>query len=206
MAPTDDSKTTRTCLGKLAACWSKLSQPEYAIGQNLLLRTDYQALQDSYYSQSLMSIGLMLPLLFLVFAVLVTPEIGMGGRPPLYFLLGAGEVVLLTTGVDRRHKYNTALEGLISGAFLKKCAQPETKPAAAPDPKTVASQIADALAVAKIFRNTDLTIVPGVVSTPGSGAPAAPVPAAAAPAAPGTVAVPPPSAAQPATTDTGGTD
>jgi hypothetical protein len=35
-----------TCEQKLAKDWTKLSQPEYAIGQTLIARSDYETLQD----------------------------------------------------------------------------------------------------------------------------------------------------------------
>jgi len=160
-----------TCEQKLAKDWMKLSQPPYAIGQGLMLRSDFETLQNSYYSQSLISIGLILPLLLLVFALLVTPQFGLRGAP-LYVILGLGEVLLLITGVDRRHKYVTELDGLIAGAFLKTCVQNDKKPAD-PTDKSVASQISDALKAAKIVQRTDLTIIPGDPSAP----PPAPAPA-----------------------------
>ena len=48
---------------KLAKAWDKISQPPYAIGQGLMAQSDFEALQNSYYSQSLISTGLILPLL-----------------------------------------------------------------------------------------------------------------------------------------------
>lgn len=171
-----DSDTALTCEQKLARDWTKLSQPQYAIGQNLMSRSDFETLQNSYYSQSLVSTGLMLPLFFLVFALLVTPQLGFGGTR-LYWVLGLGEVLLLITGVDRRHKYYIELEGLIAGAFLKTCAQNEKKPTTG---ASVASQINDALKAAKILQKTDLTIVPGDLPPPAPSAPVSgPAPGAA---------------------------
>jgi 6-pyruvoyl-tetrahydropterin synthase len=39
-----------TCEQKLAKLWEKLRQPQYAIGQNLMQRSDFETLQNSYYS------------------------------------------------------------------------------------------------------------------------------------------------------------
>ena len=128
LAKDSTQKPKLTCEQKLAKDWKKLSQPQYAIGQGLMLRSDFQNLQESYYSQSLISIGLILPFFLLVFAFLLKPQFGFGGAP-LYVMLGVGEVLLLITGVDRRHKYLTELDGLIASAFLKTCAQQrETEP------------------------------------------------------------------------------
>jgi hypothetical protein len=147
-----------TCEQKLAKLWKKISQPQYAIGQNLLSRSDFEALQNSYYSQSLVSIGLVIPLFFLVLALLLTPQFGLNGRW-VYVVLGIGEVLLVVTGVDRRHKYQMELEGQIAGAFLKICVQNE-KSAADKSDKSLASQITDALKAATIVKKTGLTIVP----------------------------------------------
>jgi hypothetical protein len=149
------SKKPLTCEQKLAKLWEKLYQPQYAIGQGLMLRSDFEALQNSYYSQSLISTGLIIPFFFLVFVLMVTPQFGLGD-PMLYVVFGLGEVLLLITGVDRRHKYLTELDSLISSAFLKTCAQN----ASSASDNTVASQIADALKKAEIMKRTDLKIIP----------------------------------------------
>jgi hypothetical protein len=153
-----DPTVKLNCDQKLAKEWPKISQPPFAIGQGLMTRSDYEALQNSYYSQSLVSTGVMIPLLLLVFALLVTPQVGLGSSA-LYVLLGAGEILLLISGVDSRHKYVTELDSLIANAFLKMCASND-KPAADKTDKSVASQISDALKAAQIVKTTDLRIEP----------------------------------------------
>jgi hypothetical protein len=78
----------------------------------------------------------------------------------LYLLLGAGEILLLISGVDSRHKYTTELDSLIANAFLKACASNDKATAAKSD-KSVADQIADALREAKVYATTNLTLEPG---------------------------------------------
>jgi hypothetical protein len=162
-----DPTAKLSCEQKLAKEWPKISQPQYAIGQGLMARSDFETLQNSYYSQSLISTGLMLPLLLLVFALLVTPQLGLGSAA-LYLVLGIGEVLLLITGVDRRHKYNAELDSLISSAFLKMCAQNE-KSATDKSSKSVADQIAEALKAAKIVKLTNYEVEPGSAPTPPTG-------------------------------------
>jgi hypothetical protein len=154
-----DPTVKLNCEQKLAKEWPKISQPPFAIGQGLMTRSDYEALQNSYYSQSLVSTGVMIPLMLLVFALLVTPQVGLGSSA-LYLLLGAGEILLLISGVDSRHKYTTELDSLIANAFLKACASNDKATAAKSD-KSVADQIADALREAKVYATTNLTLEPG---------------------------------------------
>lgn len=152
---------------KLAKEWNKISQPAYAIGQGLMARADFEALQNSYYSQSLISTGLILPLFLLVLAILLTPEFGLGGYW-IFITLGIAEVLLLITGVDRRHKYLAELDGLISSAFLKVTTQ-TSKSAADKSSKSVADQITEALKAAKIVKMTKLAVDPGDPSAPADG-------------------------------------
>jgi len=156
-----------TCEQKLAKLWEKLSQPQYAIGQGLMARSDFEALQNSYYSQSLISSGSMLPLFLLVLAVLLTPQFALGGHW-IFVTLGLGEVLLLITGVDRRHKYLAELDSLISSAFLKACEQNE-KSATDKSSKSVAVQIAEALKAAKIVKLTKYEVEPGDTTKPPTG-------------------------------------
>jgi hypothetical protein len=153
-----DPTAKLTCEQKLAKEWPKISQPQYAIGQGLMTRSDFETLQNSYYSQSLVSTGIIVPLLLFIFALLVTPQLGLGSTA-LYVLLGGGEVLLLVIGVDSRHKYTTELDSLISSAFRKMCANND-KAAAGSSDKSVASQISDALKAAKIVETTDYAIEP----------------------------------------------
>jgi Bacterial Ig-like domain (group 3) len=151
-------KKSLTCEQQLAAKWPKLSQPQYAMGQGLLARSDFQNLQDSYYSQSLVSTGLLFPLFFFLLALLLSPQFRLNGEW-VYVVLGIGEILLLITGVDRRHKYYAELDATISSAFLKMCTQ--NAKSSSDDEKSVAKQINEALTAARIVENTDLRILPG---------------------------------------------
>ena len=73
-------------------------------------------------------------------------------------------MLLLITGVDRRHKYLAELDSLISSAFLKACEQSD-KSATDKSSKSVADQIVEALKAAKIVRRTKLEIEPGDTPT-----------------------------------------
>jgi hypothetical protein len=143
----------------------------------------------------------MLPLFFLVLAILLTPQFGLGGHW-IYVVLGLAQVTLLVTGVDRRHKYSMEVEGLIAGAFLKICGQNE-KSAADKSDKSVASQITHALKAATIIEKTGLTIVPGEPQAPAPVAPSATSGQAPAPAKPDTTQKPAPSAKTDNPPDTG---
>jgi len=149
-----------SCDQKLARDWDRLSQPEYAIGMGLMLRTDYETLYTDYYGQSLVSSGMILPFFFLVVAIFLTPQFGLANYG-LYLFLLAGELLFFLTAVDRRHKFVTEYETLISSAYLKRCSD-APKAAAPPSPtKTIADQISAALTNATIVENKDLHIKPG---------------------------------------------
>ncbi|MGP0021170.1 MAG: Ig-like domain-containing protein [Candidatus Sulfotelmatobacter sp.] len=155
-----------TCEQKLAKLWKKISQPPYAIGQGLMLRSDFENLQNSYYSQSLISTGLMIPLFLLVFAVTFRPQFQLGG-PMLYVLFGLGEGLLLVTGVDSRHKYFTELETLISSAFLKTCAAND-KPATDQSDKSVLALIKKTIEDTQVLKLTPYVLDPEPPKPPGA--------------------------------------
>lgn len=155
-----------TCEQKLAKLWKKISQPPYAIGQGLMLRSDFENLQNSYYSQSLVSTGLMIPLFLLVFAVTFRPQFQLGG-PMLYVLFGLGEGLLLVTGVDSRHKYFTELENLISSAFLKACATND-KPVTDQSDKSVLALIKQTIEDTQVLKLTPYVLDPEPPKPPGT--------------------------------------
>jgi hypothetical protein len=162
-APMDADSSKKTCTKKLEEQWTKLSQPEYAIGMQMIASSDYQSLQQDFYSDSQLSAGLILPLLLFVWALLYGAVLGMPSWF-LYFALTFVEAFLLMTAVDRRHKFETATDNLIAGGFMAKCKAKEDSPTS----KAVADQIAAALTAAKIYRGTNLTIIPGTDTATGA--------------------------------------
>jgi hypothetical protein len=105
---------------KLKTPGQKMLQPEYAIGQGLITRDDYNALQNEYLAQSDLSVGLVVPLAFLLFALAMTPQLGEWNSPWLLRGLGVMTAVLVILGLDRRHKYRVELQSLILGSWVKK--------------------------------------------------------------------------------------
>lgn len=171
---TDESATTDSdtqkpteCEKKLKAQWNKISQPEYAIGQGLLSKDDYNSIKDEYYGQSQISIGLMLPAAFLTFAVLATPQFLSTAAWTAWLFLALLQALLLYVGVDRRHKFETAVESIIASQFLKTCeAKQSSKQSPAPptpDAKLkdlVRQQLKDLLKGARIGDSTLEVILP----------------------------------------------
>ena len=98
----------------------KILQPEYAIGQGLITRDDYNTLQNEYLAQSDLSVGLIVPLAFLLFALVMTPELGEWKGPWNLVGLGVTAVALMVLALDRRHKYRVELKSLILGNWVKK--------------------------------------------------------------------------------------
>jgi hypothetical protein len=130
------------CEIKLVKLWDKISQPEYAIGQGLLTRDDYNAIQDQYYGQTQISFGLILPLAFLTFAILATPQLGLTGLWVVCAALALAVVqaLLLSVGTDRRNKFETEVESHIASQFLKTC-EANQKPASPAPKPDLADQI-----------------------------------------------------------------
>jgi hypothetical protein len=157
-----------SCAQKLARDWHRVSQPAYAIGTSLMQRSDYKALQDEYYGQSVVSSSLLIPVWLLAIALLMSSQLGIPNST-IYIALIAVDVLLFLTAVDRRHKFLTEYENIISATYLTKCAAAAKKAAGDDGPPSVASQISTALKTAKIVEEKNLHIIP-------ADAPVAPAP------------------------------
>lgn len=154
------------CLASLKEGWEKLRQPEYAIGQGLITRDEYNGIRDEYYTQSLISSGLVLPVMLLVFGFEVTPQLGLGGSKwyqlVLWVFLVLMETALIMVGADRRNKFEVELETRIAAQYLKNC-EAAKKPAddSTPKPPTLIELIQTELKKAKIVEKTDFKLEPG---------------------------------------------
>jgi hypothetical protein len=153
------------CEKQLKTLWKKISQPEYAIGQGLLSRDDYNSIKDEYYGQSQISIGLIPPVAFLTFAILATPQVGLRSGWPVWTTLALVQALLLYVGVDRRHKFETTVESLIASQFLKTCEAKQKKPTPPPGPQSklndlIKDQLKTLLKGAKISDSTLEIILP----------------------------------------------
>jgi hypothetical protein len=149
---------TSKCEKKMKDLWQKLSQPQYAIGLKIIALSDYQTLQATFYSDSQLSAGLVLPIVILVWALLYMKTFEIPGWL-LYMVLGAVETTLVLTAVDRRHKFETASDNLIAGAFMANCkANEATNSGESAD--DVGKQIDAALSRAEIIHISGLKILP----------------------------------------------
>jgi hypothetical protein len=151
------------CLDSLKEGWEKIRQPEYAIGQGLITRDEYKGIRDEYYTQSLISTGLVLPVMLLTFGFEVTPQLGLGGSKwyqlVLWVFLVLMESALIMVGADRRNKFEVELETRIAGQYLKNC-EAAKKPAddSTPKPPTLIELIQAELKKAKIVEKTDFKL------------------------------------------------
>jgi acyl-CoA thioesterase len=152
------------CEKKMQDVWQKLSQPQYAIGLKIIALSDYQTLQATFYSDSQLSAGLILPVVILVWALLYLRTFEIPSWL-LYMVLGAVETTLVLTAVDRRHKFETASDNLIAGAFMANCkANKSSKAGESAD--DVGKQIDAALSRAKIIHVSGLEILPQAAPSP----------------------------------------
>jgi len=155
-----DMDYSAECQEMLSKRWSKVKQPEFAIGQGLLTRDAYNSIRNEYYAQSLISIGLILPLTLLTFALLVTPEMGVKPNLFLWVFFIPAQAALVMIGADRRHKFDTEVESTISGAFLKNCeaAKKPAKSSSSAKKPTMTDLIREELKNLKIVKDQGLTI------------------------------------------------
>jgi hypothetical protein len=118
----------------------KILQPPYAIGMNLISRDDYNNLKNEYFSQSELSLGLILPMVLIVLGLVLTPQIGL--TPPgwptdstswyslQFWLRGLAwtfmclamvriSEALFLVGMERYHKFRLEVKLLILGNWQK---------------------------------------------------------------------------------------
>jgi hypothetical protein len=148
----------KVCLARLAQQWSKLSQPEYAIGMQMISSSDYQSLKSDFMDESQLSAGLLIPAMLFIWAVMYS---GLFAIPAwlLWLLLVVAETLLIMAAVDLRHRFETGVDNLIAGSFMNTCTK--SQDTSSSDSDTIAKAIDSALSAAKVYQKTDLTIVPG---------------------------------------------
>lgn len=95
----------------------KIYHPEYAIGQGLITRDEYSRIRDEYFTQSQVSLGLILPLCLMVYAISRTPQLGV--QRITQGAIGVALAVLFVVGMDRWHKYESELQSLILSRWNK---------------------------------------------------------------------------------------
>jgi hypothetical protein len=95
----------------------KVFHPEYAIGQGLITRDEYNRIQDEYFAQSQMSLGLILPVCVLAYALSKSQQLSLDIVSMR--VLGAGLAVLFVVGMDRWHKFDSELQALILSRWNK---------------------------------------------------------------------------------------
>jgi len=152
-----DERAHEACRERLERNWVKIKQPEYAIAQGLITRDEYKAVREEYYTQSLISIGLVLPFLFTTFAVLVTPRIGVrpGWKVCLFLILV--QAALVWVGADRRHKFDMGVESLIRTRFMRNCETAKKPADTAAEKSSMTALIRKELASLKIVQDPNAT-------------------------------------------------
>ena len=124
----------------------KILQPPYAIGMGLITRDDYNSLKNEYFSQSELSLGLILPMILIVLGLVLTPQLGLTPQglassslrelqtwlrllawALMCLLMIPLSQSLFLIGMERYHKFRLELKLLILGNWQK---QQDTKKAA----------------------------------------------------------------------------
>ena len=121
---------------------AKYYQVEYAIGQGLITRDEYNTVRTQYFTQSQMSLGLIFPIILLLLACYLTPRIGVAAWcwPASGILI----LILLVIGMDRWHKFQSELQSLIDSRYQKNVAAAE-KANADKKPAQIDKAVTDAL-------------------------------------------------------------
>jgi len=103
----------------------KILEPEYAIGQGLISREELSDFRNSYRAQSELSLGLILPLILIVFALIIrmTPA-QIRGYTALWILgsIAAATAFLFVISMERRQKYRVELGLLLVSRWDKQAA------------------------------------------------------------------------------------
>src|SRR6266478_1554807 len=96
-----------------------LLDPEYAIGQGLISRDEYVAFRNSYLAQSELSLGLIIPLLLIIFALVLNPHVGARHNSWILLFLIMVSAFLFVLAMERRQKYHLELTQLLLGRWEK---------------------------------------------------------------------------------------
>jgi hypothetical protein len=148
-ATTKDKKAAGDAAAAKEPVFDKnILEPEYAIGQGLISREEYNDFRNTYLAQSELSLGLILPLLLIVFGVAIKLEnVGSKLWIPL-FIVGA-TWFLFVIAMERRQKYRIELKLLLVSRWDKQTAADK----AAREAKAKASDKTLEDAIRKIFQD-----------------------------------------------------
>jgi hypothetical protein len=95
-------------------------EPEYAIGQRLISRDEFNHFRNTYLAQSELSLGLILPLLLIVFAVTIRQS-NLSGWEMCWISTSIviATCVLFVLAMERHQKYLIELKLLLVGRWEK---------------------------------------------------------------------------------------
>jgi len=111
----------------------RLTQPEYAIGQGLISQSELNDLRNTYLAQSELSLGLIFPMLLMIFAVAYSLSVGWR-QCWIAPLITMASLCLSLLAVERRQKYRIELGLLLVSRWDKQlAAEKETKPKPTPE-------------------------------------------------------------------------
>jgi hypothetical protein len=96
---------------------SSVLEPEYAVGTGLITQAEFDALKGEFFSQSELSVGMILPLVCLAYAL--SFWISPGWRVLLAAGIAAASLGLYMAAVERRFQYRYELRILILGRWDK---------------------------------------------------------------------------------------
>lgn len=147
----------------------KIVQPSYAIGMKIISNEDYNNLKNEFFSQSELSLGLIIPLILIVLGLSLMPHIGLGpsfsgggGRGLLHSLAWSLICVslplicygLFVIGAERYQKFRIEVKLLILGNWRQ---QQEAKKKAASSAASTDTTTVIQKAVAKAIDKTLLS-------------------------------------------------
>ena len=134
----------------------KKLQPEYAIGQGLISREEYNDFRNTYLAQSELSLGLIIPFLLIIFAVAIKQEDNWSWLWMLLLIVAsswASSCFLFFIAMERRQKYRIELGLLLLSRWDKQAAADKAAKEAAKEAKAKASDKTQEDAIRKIFQD-----------------------------------------------------
>jgi hypothetical protein len=148
----------------------KILQPPYAIGMGIITRDDYNNLKNEYFSQSELSLGLILPLVLIVLGLVLTPQLGLA--PPIgehaslldpqswlkwaawglmCLFMALLSQMLFMIGMERYHKFRLEVKLLILGNWQKQQdAKKDSKATSSASPSAIQAALAKAIAAGSL--------------------------------------------------------
>jgi hypothetical protein len=131
-----------------AAFDEKVLEPEYAIGQGLISRDEYNDFRNTYLAQSELSLGLIFPLLLIIFAIAINSE-DVWSKLWVPAFIVAGTFFMFVIAMERRQKYRIELKLLLVSRWDKQAAADK----AAKDAKAKANDKSQEDAIRKILKD-----------------------------------------------------